>query len=168
MNRDKNEASAARWHRLTNSFREHTLAFGEFLEDCDDHVPWIREGLRSGGVERAVALKVFPYLDAGERMRLFGDLVFLASASHGAIGTVRHLLLGLPRDFVLSTIELEAEPYLQTGNYDEYLRFLELYELLDHDLTLKLARRAATHSDPDIREAGEDYLGRLSPASVPR
>ncbi len=110
------------------------------------------------------AFEVFPYLNLTERMRLYGDLVFLASFAHGSIQAVRHLILSLPHDWVLQTLEQEAEPLLRGGTYDEYRRFLELYELLDRDLTLRLARRAAAHSDPDIREAGEDYLAELMPA----
>jgi len=137
------------------------IAYDHFMSQGVDHVTCLRQGLRAGGVDRVTALKVIPYLPLIERMGLYGDLVFLASSAHGAIGAVRHLILSLPRDYLLETIELEAEPYLQNGTYDEYRRFLELYELLDRDLTLKLAHRAAAHADADIREAGEDYLERL-------
>ncbi len=88
--------------------------------------------------------------------------MFLAGFSHGSIRTVRELILSLPRDLVLGRIEQETEPLLREGTYDEYRRFLELYEHLDERLTANLARRAASHPDADIREAGEDYL--LRPA----
>jgi len=39
---------------------------------------------------------------------------------------------------------------------------LELYRLIDRDLTLRLAGRAAAHGDEDIREAGEDFLVALA------
>ena len=84
--------------------------------------------------------------------------MFLASFGHGSIEAVRDLILSLPRDWVINDIEREAEPLLQKGDYDEHRRFLELYELLDADMTQRLARRAAANPDPDIREAGEDHL----------
>ena len=43
-------------------------------------------------------------------------------------------------------------------------RFLELYQLLDRDLALTLARRAAGHADPDVRDAGEEFLDKLRAA----
>ena len=59
-----------------------------------------------------------------------------------------------------------VEPYLCTGSYDEYRRFLELYRALDRELAWKLARRAAAHGDEDIREAGEDFLESLEPTET--
>jgi hypothetical protein len=50
---------------------------------------------------------------------------------------------------------------LRAGAHEEYRRLLELYFLLDRDLTQALATRASHHSDPDTREAGEDFLKRL-------
>ena len=108
------------------------------------------------------ALYVLPYVKAPELMQLFSELVFLASFGHGAIGTVRQAILSLPREWVLARMEQEAEPLLRDGTYDEYRRFLELYELMDMELTLKLARRAAAHADDDIREAGEDFLAKYA------
>jgi hypothetical protein len=148
--------------------RDYMLAFREFCAKGVEHVPAVRHGLRSGGVDQATALTVFAYLSLDEQQDLFRDLVFLASSSHGSIQRVRDLILTLPRDWVLAHIEREAEPLLRQGTYDEYRRFLELYELLDLDLTLKLARRAAAHEDPDIREAGEEYLEKFQQAMTSR
>jgi hypothetical protein len=162
MNQQLTEGADPLWCRLVESNREFSQAFQAFCSADLDRVPSISRGLRCGGKEMPTALLVIPYLNLTERMRLYGDLIFLASAAHGAIEAIRSHILSLPRDWVLRTIELEAEPYLRDGTYDEYRRFLELYELLDRDLTLKLARRAAANPDPDIREAGEDFLAKLS------
>ena len=108
-----------------------------------------------------------PLLTNPEKLELFDTLVYLASSGHGAIGRVREILLSLPRDWVLTRIEDAAEPYLRDGTYDEYRRFLELYERLDRRLMLKLAQRAAAHSDPDIQEAGQDYLESSEHNGVP-
>jgi hypothetical protein len=124
-----------------------------------DRVPEVQKAIR--GTDRMTALTVLPYLSLTERKCLFPELVFLASWAHGAVQVARDMILSLPRDWVLANIEREAEPHLQDGTYDEYRRFLELYQLLDRDLTIKLARRAAAHADPDIREAGEEFLEEL-------
>ena len=118
-----------------------------------DNVPVV-----PGGNDRVTALYIARWLSADELMQVFGELVRLASFAHGSVQTVRDLLLSLPREWVLTHIEEAAEPQLHDGTYDEYRRLLELYIQLDHDLTLKLARRALMHSDPGIREAGEDFL----------
>jgi hypothetical protein len=134
-------------------------ALRDFLADGVDRVNVLRPVLR--GPERSSALAVAHFLKTPERMELFPEWVFLASFSHGSVQVPRDIIASLPRDWVLSHIEQEAEPLLRQGSYDEYRRLLELFELLDRDLTLRLARRAAAHSDPDIREAGEDFLGKL-------
>jgi hypothetical protein len=41
---------------------------------------------------------------------------------------------------------------------EEYRRLLELYLLLDEELTRKLAQRALANSDPEVIEAGQDFI----------
>jgi len=165
MNQQTASAAEILWGQMVEADTNFSIAFRAFFSEGVDRVPTVRAGLRSGGMGQAVALRVFPYLDISERMRLFSDLVFLASAAHGSIDAVRHQILLLPREWVLETIEQEAEPLLRQGTYDEYRRFLELYELLGaRDLVRRLALRAAASPDPDIREAGEDYPPKGEPA----
>jgi hypothetical protein len=124
-----------------------------------DKIDAMRQALR--GQERITALALAAALTSAERQQLFSKWVFLSSWAHGSIQVARDMIVSLPRDWVLSHIEREAEQYLRDGTYDEYRRFLELYDLLDRALTAILAHRAAAHSDFDIREAGEDFLERL-------
>jgi hypothetical protein len=127
-----------------------------FLAGEVDRVALLRRELR--GSERTTALAIAAWLPSDELRLLLPELVYLASFSHGGTSPARELILSLPRDLVLRQIEALTEPLLRDGTYDEYRRFLELYQLLDRDLMLSLARRAAAHEDPDIREAGEDFL----------
>ncbi|HBI44391.1 MAG TPA: hypothetical protein DDY78_16290 [Planctomycetales bacterium] len=152
------------WGRLVEAELNASKAFRAFFSEGVDRVPWVRHGLRFGGMGRSAALRFFSYLTPLEQQQLFPDLVFMASWGHGSVGFARELILSMPRDRVLNNIEREAEPLLQEGTYDEYRRFLELYEQLDPAMTQRLARRAAAHSDPDIREAGEDFLVKCEPA----
>lgn len=108
--------------------------------------------------EWRVAVGLCDELTVPQLQQLFPELVGLASWGHGSVGYIRKLIHRLPREWVVERVEAEAEPQLAEGTYDEYRRFLELYSELDPNLTLRLARRAAAHPDPDIREAGEDYL----------
>jgi hypothetical protein len=159
MNQQLSSDSTTLWQSLVESHLAFRRAFREFFAEGVDRVEVMRTALR--GRDRLTALEVAPYLKASERIRLFPEWVFLASFAHGAIQVPRDMILSLPREWVLANIEAEAEPLLQDGTYDEYRRLLELYELLDRDLTLKLARRAAAHADPDVREAGEEFLEHL-------
>lgn len=123
----------------------------------------LHEALR--GRDRQAALALLPRLPAPDLEPLFADLVFLASFSHGPIQLVRDAIRSLPREWVLAHIEPAAEPLLRRGDWDTYRRLLELYEQLDPDLTRRLAERAAVQPDPDTREAGEDFLRRLTNAA---
>lgn len=128
----------------------------EFLVEDIDRVKLLKLKLR--GEDTKIAVMMLEYLNARELENLFSELIFLVASAHWAVQRVRTAILSLPREWVLSRIEEVAEPLLVTGTYDEYRRLLELYVLLDPALTRKLAERAAKRSDPDIREAGEDFL----------
>ncbi len=160
MSQQVSPDSQTLWHRLVESDNAFHRAWMDFFAEGVDRVPWVREGLRSR--DRFTALSVVPYLTLPERMQLFSDLVSVARAAHGPVEAVWNLILALPRDWVLAHIEQEVEPILEQDEEDDYWMFLQLYERLDRDLTLRLAHRAAKHSDPDIRELGEDSLQRLS------
>ena len=161
MNQFLANDSTVLWQHLIEARLAFSRAFREFFAEGVDRVGVLREALR--GRERGTGLYIAPYLTPTERRQLFPEWVFLASWAHGAVQVARDMIVSLPRDWVLANIEGEAEPLLREGTYDEYRRFLELYELLDRSLTLRLAHRAAAHADPDIREAGEDFLKRLNP-----
>jgi len=74
----------------------------------------------------------------------------------------RRGILSLPRAWTVAHIEAAAEPLLQTNDEWEWRRLLEVYERLDEALLRKLAVRATSHQDPDIREAGQDILDWLA------
>ncbi|WP_254174517.1 hypothetical protein [Planktothrix pseudagardhii] len=57
----------------------------------------------------------------------------------------------------MNNIENAAEEVLADGTDEEYRRLLELYINIDDHLTERLVKRALSHEDEDIREAGEDF-----------
>lgn len=145
------------WDRLVQSHQAFALASMEFLTGNVNRVALVRYGLRTGH-GRHTAIYMLRSLKQIELQELFDDLMFCVSHGHGAVDAIREVILSLPREWVLARIEAAAEPLLIDATYDEYRRLLELYELLDPVLTQKLAMRAMQHWDPDIREAGEDFL----------
>src|SRR5437660_1291660 len=146
MNQQTTDGNAALWERLVECNLEYSRAFRAFCAEGVQRVPWVRKGLHSGGIDRATALTVLPYMSVAERLELFSDLVDVARAAHGPVDAVWKLILSLPRDWVLAHIEQEVEPILRGEEEDDYWMFLQLYAQLDRDLTRKLAHRAAAHS----------------------
>jgi hypothetical protein len=105
-------------------------------------------------------------MDDGEsslQTTLTGYLELACQATH-----VRNILRGrngilqLPREWLLTHIEDAAEPLLQTNDPWEWQRLLEVYEMLDAALALRLSERAKEHIDPEIREAGVDFWSKVT------
>ena len=145
------------WRDLVEKEMAYLIAHRAFLVGAKNRTAVVRNALR--GRDRHTALGVVRFLTEDERKELFETLVFLASSAHGSIGAVRDLVLSLPREWVLSNIEREAEPYLRDGTYDEYRRFLELYEELDPDMTQRLARLRFRPYRPRYPRGGRGLLG---------
>jgi len=168
MNQESHKNGDELWRRLVESHVAKALTFQDFFAPGVDRVALVRRGLfLPRGESRATAIELLRRMTVSEQLQLFPELINLARAAHGPVGAIRDLILGLPREWVLANIEREVEPLLKNEEYDDYWMFLELYELLDRGLTIKLARRAASHPDPDIREKGEDYLEKRSEPQLP-
>ncbi len=74
----------------------------------------------------------------------------------------RDIILSLPRDWLLANIEESIEGQLQYFDSFDYWQIAGFCADIDKNLTLRLARRAAGHSDVEIKETGEDYIEKLS------
>jgi hypothetical protein len=146
------------WEHLSASYNTYIQALQVFLADDFDRVGLIKHALFRKG--RITAIAMLQHLRQSELMQLFPELVILASSGHGTVGAIRKYILSLPREWVITNIEQFVEPLLENGTYDEYRRIMELYCELDYGMMKSLAQRAMTHSDPDIREAGEDFLSK--------
>jgi len=144
------------WTQLVESHKQYNIDLRDFLSGDVDRVSIMRVALT--GKERNTAIYIARHLSPSELKELFGELVYLASFAHGAIRSVRDLILSLPKEWILANIGRFVEPILKEGHEDEYRRILELYADLDTHLVEDLARRASKHADEDIREAGKDFL----------
>ena len=109
--------------------------------------------------EASVAFEVMGGLTEDEKKALLPDLLSLCSSGRYA-GRAKSAIIDLPREWVIKNIESYAEEVLQHNDYLDWCNILDLYNSLDVELAIKLARRAAEHQDPDIREDGEEYLQR--------
>lgn len=154
------ENDSALWRHLLDNEIAFIKARMDFHAGCTDKVAVIQKVLRDPA-QRGTALRYLLYMKISERQQLFDVLLYLASVGHADIALCREVILSLPREWVVSNIERCAEPLLAQGTDEEYRRLLELYINLDRNLACRLATRALQNDDPDIREAGEDFMKRL-------
>jgi hypothetical protein len=156
------ERNATLWHRLVDSYGQFAAAQGDFFANEVDRIGLVRSGLQATEMRQtAAALYLLRSMADSERIQLLDDLVRL-SLHPGLAKRAREIIASMPRDQVLANVEHAAEPHLREGGGDEFRRILELFRELNPGLALKLARRAATHPDPDVKEAGEDFLAMLT------
>jgi hypothetical protein len=149
------------WNRLVEANRVFMFASQALCAEAKGRVAVLGKALRTPGVERATALTVFPHLTASEQCELFPDLLVAARSAHGPVQVVWDRIRSLPPNWVLAHIEEAVDPILKEGQEDDYWMFLQLYEQLDRDLTIRLARRAAANADPAIRAMGDEYLEKM-------
>ncbi|HLP88542.1 MAG TPA: hypothetical protein VK184_08130 [Nostocaceae cyanobacterium] len=148
------------WRNLRKAEIYFSTARGDFLRRCTEKELVIRKALQNPS-DRDTALDLLLYLDVEERLPFFDDLVDLASVDHASVDRVWQVILSLPKDFLLANIEKSAEPVLNNAVKDAYVEYrclLQLYSQIDRVLTYPLAQRALQSDDPDVIEAGEDFM----------
>lgn len=160
MEEEASDGDRALWRDLVEAEGNFLAARHSFVRAAANPVAILRDALHRPS-ERGIALRLLRSLPTKDSLGLFDDLVELASVGHADISLARELIVRMPRDWVLSNIEATAQPLLLGATDEEYRRLLELYILLDPNLTMQLASRAAASQDEDIREAGADFLDRL-------
>lgn len=157
---DRQQADDALWAAVVAAEGRFVAARAAFVTGSGDRVGVLRRALGTAA-QRGTALRLLPFCPPAERQQLFSELFALCSVGHADVLLCREAVLALPRQWVLDRIEPAAKNLLAVGGAEEYRRLLELYAELDDDLTRRLAERAVRHGDPDVREAGTDFLRRL-------
>jgi hypothetical protein len=158
------------WQRLLEADTEVLRAQNDLFTRCRPTlIDILRAGLYAPN-ERRTAFRIASLIyDSEQRKPLFPVFLRLAcEPTHiSEITAARRAILSLPRVWVLERIEIEAGNLLDWDDDWIHRRFPELCRLLDRDLTIRAAQRAATHQNPDIKEAGEDFLNNPNPISPP-
>jgi hypothetical protein len=155
----------SKWKQYPSDKREINELIDIFIAS-ENITPILKSALNKGG-ERMLALYVLERLSPIAIQPLFPELIYGASSINGSLDKIREMIAKLPRDWVITHIEALVEPYLTHGTSDksgnplgteeEFGRFLELYEVLDQELTERLMIRAMHHEDRAIRDLGEWY-----------
>jgi hypothetical protein len=125
---------------------------------AEERIEFVRQSLFDSG---SAAINLIQYMSLEERKELLCELVGLASSAHGLTRAAQELILSLPRDWLLAHIEPCVDRVLENATYEEYWAMLTLYRMLDESLMRKLAERAFQNDDPNVKDAGEHFLGEL-------
>lgn len=153
------------WQRFVTAYQELSDATYNFQKEGINRVSLVKGALRQGSHwEKLAAMYIAPYLQKDEIKELFDELLPLVTVGQGSLASVWEAVLSLPAEWLVTNIERVAEPILCQGDLEDYACLLALYSRIDPELTLRLARRAAQHSDFDIREQGNDYLAKFENA----
>lgn len=112
------------------------------------------------GPNRETALDEASSLTMDEKKQLLPEWINLARAAHSPFQIAWNIIESLPREWVLANIEKEVDAILESEEETDYWMFLQLYARLDNGLMRQLARRAASHTDPDISELGREWSGK--------
>ena len=147
------------WSRLEHAHKAFLAALGDFLRgDKSERLELLKSGYRTN---RALVIAVLEYANPEDLKDLLPFLVEHARSVHGHLQKIRRLICSLPKEWLIEHIEPVVEPILLDGDDQDYRRLLELYFEIDRGITGKLAERAVLSTDPDIRDAGQDFLEKL-------
>jgi hypothetical protein len=139
------------------------LADTKLQTECASLIRILKEALvgHASRLDRDAALNLSNSLKPDELKQVFDELLALAGLILSAVPRARDLILKLPKEWLLEHIEAAAEPLLNgqyTATYEIYRLLIILYDQIDQELARRLAQQALAHDDPDIQEAGYDYL----------
>jgi hypothetical protein len=149
------------WRRLVEAETAFYWARHTLFSSCRNKLVELTKEALDDPHQRVTALGIVKLLTVEERQVLLPDVLPLACTIHGQTEFARELVLGLPRQWLIDHIEQAAAPLLGFDDYEEYSGVFQIYLELDTKLARSLAERAAGHSNPDIREAGEHFFEAL-------
>jgi hypothetical protein len=154
----RDENAIALWSEYVRTRKQVDIAKHRLFTEARSMIPeLIRRSLKDPG-ERLYALEVAGMLPVEERKELLPDLLAVASYAGAHMVRARELILSLPRDWLMQNIEVASAPLLEHGDAEEFRRILELYSQLQPALAVRLAQVASTHTNQDVRSAGEDFI----------
>lgn len=146
------------WNHLEQAHQRFRELVGRLKSlDKDTRLQLVRKGYKN----RALTVDVLEYLGQDELKELLPFLLSHARSVHPYLGRIRHLIVSLPKEWLLERLEAASYPMLEPNDDEAYRRFLELYFQIDPQLTKRLAEQALQSSDPNVRDAGRDFMEKL-------
>jgi hypothetical protein len=111
--------------------------------------------------ERLHALRLLKIMRDEDREALMPDLLALATWQNQVTELAKELVFSVPREWLRGNFLQCAQPLLNGLDHQEMWGLLEICSQLDPQMGLDLARRFATHANPDIRDASESFISKL-------
>jgi len=159
---DENLDYEALVERLLWTYRDYQSVRRVFFTTYEQNLLQVVRSLLKKPSYTTLGLELSLHLSLEDQKSLLTDFLQIASYQSRDIQLSRSVILALPRDWLIENVEKNSESLLAVGTDEEYGRLLELFSLLDGPLAHRLAQRAAAHSNPHIREVGQDFLERLA------
>jgi len=150
------------WRRVAaaSTEKEFEIECARFMQRAREPYGQIRKRLRGSVPDIFTALGVLKIGDDVLRENFFDEILYRCkSLRFGRFA--RSIVLSMPRSWVIANVEAAADKLLATADHLDFKLFLMLYEILDSQLALRLAKRAAMHDDFDIKETGVDFLQKV-------
>ena len=116
--------------------------------------------------DAAIAFEVAKTLKSEEQQSLLPNLLALCSSGRYA-HKAREMILAMPREWLLESIEAAAEETLRNNDFLDWVNILAVFDEIHPALAMRLARRAARHTDQDIRHWGGEFLSEHSNGDTP-
>ena len=113
MNDPFDENEEMLWQNLVKAFLRYVEASSAFLAPGVDRVKLLRQGFGRGDI--VAALTFATRLESSELIELLPELVKMSTA-HAHARKAREIILSLPHDRLITSIEEVAEPILQSDD----------------------------------------------------
>jgi hypothetical protein len=107
------------------------------------------------------ALSTWVYIErlkAEELKALFDRLLSAACQTSNLIAFAIPILLRLPKQWLLEHLDNRIEPLMTKYQSDAYIAIIEIYKRLDLGKALEWTKKAHSHTDPHIKQVGDDFM----------
>jgi hypothetical protein len=155
------------------AFRRVKVAFDTYISErmrlhatFRAEIPALVDAALEDPHEATLAFELLPGLTVEERQGLLRHFVELCSSGRHA-GRAKAAIRQLPNDWLRDNVEAAAERLLAGSDYQDWVNLLDVVSRIDPAVEKRIAGRAAGHSDPEIRELGEEHLRILTGGSGP-
>lgn len=162
MTEDQSTKIATLWRRYADNQTEAEAIRKELLSgNRVELLSQLTKALHLPG-ERLYALRLLQQMPVQDRQALMPGLLALATWQNQVTDLAREIVFSVPKDWLRANIIRCGEPLLNGPDHQEIWGMLDLTSRIDRQLALDLARRFTKHENPDIRDAGETYVAKLS------
>jgi len=158
MSDDISNEAISSWNGVVQLWEEHVKARYNLHQNHRAALPaLVRRALGSAPNHPAVAFEMMAMLTPEEKKACLPELLGLCSSGRYA-GRARDMIHSMPHDWLIENIEAASESTLSLNDFLDWVNILQVYDHIDHGLGRRLAERMLSHSDPELRKWGAEFL----------